>query len=368
MKRMSAARPSLRLMMGILFLCAGILTGCLNVAGPPMPTYAALAPTVSPLLPSPDNSLAAAPTASTPAAASTISLPTFTPVRVDCSPQTSQRTQVISYTVAAGEDLACIAAKFGLPLQTLRGANTGIITHNALLPATTLIIPPAAGALYILRDEDIAENVTLRHLAEWYGLIDPETIVDWTGLPAIEPLHIGQRVFLPGADPFQKPFTVRLLSMTPLVSALPTAADLWQRYGQYDTGFCPLVEGIGRPGPPIWPIDNREIRQNRGFRPGHTGIDILAEPGTPIYATLSGTIIWAGFSATGAGNLIILAHGDGWQTIYAHLSQVLVHCRQQVEQGDIIGYSGESVADNEPHLHFEIRRGRYSFDPLLWLR
>ena len=358
--------------MGVLLSlsCAGILSACLTLNTDPLPTYAPLVPTVT-SLPGIQNSFPPAAPASAPTPVDTpVPFPPTgdAPTGADCTPQTAPRARVISYTVRAGEDLACLAAKFRLLPQTIREANAGILANNNTPSAPTILrIPPGDGTLYILQDEDIESKVTVEMLADWYGIPDSE-IVEWTGMPASEPLHPGQKLFFPSASPLQKPFNIRLLDLNPLTSSLPTASDLWQTPGQYDTGYCPLVDGVGRPGPPMRPIHIQEAKLRRTFRPGQTGIDIPAPTGTDVHAAQTGTVVWAGFSTTGTGNLIILAHGDGWQTLYAHLTQVLTHCGQQIEQGAIIGHTGQSLFNDEPQLYFEIRRGQFSFDPMLWLR
>lgn len=145
------------------------------------------------------------------------------------------------------------------------------------------------------------------------------------------------------------------------------AIDPFYNPGVADAGHCPLCAGWGWSGSLSWPTDSREIHPRRGFRVGHPGIDILAPVGAPVRAAAAGVVVWAGHNTWGAGNLVALAHGGGWLTLYAHLDAVSVACGQAVGRGAAIGTAGQTGASSFPHLHFEVRRGAYGFDPLRWL-
>jgi septal ring factor EnvC (AmiA/AmiB activator) len=98
----------------------------------------------------------------------------------------------------------------------------------------------------------------------------------------------------------------------------------------------------------------------------NNGIDIQAPPGSPVRAVADGKVDYSDW-LTGYGNCIILNHGGGYYTLYAHLSEVLVHGGQQVDGGALIGHSGDSGSLKGPMLHFELRRGASAMDPLGWL-
>lgn len=101
----------------------------------------------------------------------------------------------------------------------------------------------------------------------------------------------------------------------------------------------------------------------------HGGIDIAGEQGTNVVAADGGIVIWAGFaiSREGYGNLVVIDHGNGLETLYAHLDQITVAVGQQVDQGEVIGARGQTGAATGPHLHFEIRKRGVRVDPLLYL-
>jgi murein DD-endopeptidase MepM/ murein hydrolase activator NlpD len=135
-----------------------------------------------------------------------------------------------------------------------------------------------------------------------------------------------------------------------------------------DDGYCgDDLSGSGWSGSLLWPLEG-EVGDGRAFRVGHTAIDINGEVGQPVRAAAFGRVVYAGWSGAGFGNLVVLAHGGGWLTFYGHLSAVSVECGEFVAAGRVIGGVGRTGAATWVHLHFEVRRGRVAFDPMLWLR
>ena len=136
-----------------------------------------------------------------------------------------------------------------------------------------------------------------------------------------------------------------------------------------DEGFCHEQAGNGWSGSLAWPTNQTTVAESRAFAAGHPAIDIVGDVGDPIYAAESGVVSWAGWSRT-SGNLVVLSHGDGWTTYYAHLDSVAVQCGEQIETGEIIGRLGKTKT-NWAHLHFEVEQKengvRYSYNPLIWL-
>lgn len=117
----------------------------------------------------------------------------------------------------------------------------------------------------------------------------------------------------------------------------------------------------------IWPVDGIVV-SGFGMRWGrmHEGIDIAASTGTPIRAAAAGTIIHAGWLG-GYGNLVVVDHGNGLATAYAHASSILVAVGQQVGQGETVSLVGSTGDSSGPHLHFEVRVNGVAVDPLLYL-
>jgi murein DD-endopeptidase MepM/ murein hydrolase activator NlpD len=98
----------------------------------------------------------------------------------------------------------------------------------------------------------------------------------------------------------------------------------------------------------------------------HTGIDLRAGMGESIRAAASGTVVYADWRG-GYGKCVIIDHGGGLATLYAHQSEILVHVGEQVKRGEIIGKVGSTGYSTGPHLHFEVRVNGSPVDPLGYL-
>lgn len=96
----------------------------------------------------------------------------------------------------------------------------------------------------------------------------------------------------------------------------------------------------------------------------HTGTDFSAPTGTPIYATGDGKVSTYKRSRAGYGNHIVIDHGYGYQTLYAHMSKVDVKRGQKVKRGDVIGYIGSSGRSTAPHLHYEVIKDGRKINPI----
>jgi murein DD-endopeptidase MepM/ murein hydrolase activator NlpD len=137
------------------------------------------------------------------------------------------------------------------------------------------------------------------------------------------------------------------------------------RKAQEDAGST----GTGQPSAAglIWPCDGPVVSAF-GMRWGrmHEGIDIGCAYGTPNRAAAAGTVIYAGWMG-GYGNLVVLDHGNGLSTAYAHASAILVGVGQTVAQGETVSLVGSTGHSTGPHLHFEVRINGVAVDPLLYL-
>lgn len=130
----------------------------------------------------------------------------------------------------------------------------------------------------------------------------------------------------------------------------------------------PLPEGkaeIPEGAELVWPVDSGEITESQGTR--HSGVDIGAERGTPIYAAGNGTVKEAGFNAQD-GNFVRLDHGSGQESFYAHCGSVLVKTGDKVTSGQTIATIGSSGMSTGPHLHFEFLVNGVATDPLVFNR
>jgi len=127
--------------------------------------------------------------------------------------------------------------------------------------------------------------------------------------------------------------------------------------------------------PAIQPVANEDLsRMASGYgwrtdpftkvRKFHHGMDFTAPTGTPIYATGDGKVIRADNTATGYGNHIVIDHGFGYETVFAHLSKYNVRAGQQVKRGDIIGFVGSTGRSQAPHLHYEVIKDGERINPI----
>jgi len=127
--------------------------------------------------------------------------------------------------------------------------------------------------------------------------------------------------------------------------------------------------------PSSWPVASRKITSWFGNRYHpvyrqyryHSGIDIQAGYGSKVTSAADGVVSFAGYQG-GYGYTVIIDHGYGYQTLYAHNSKILVRKGQRVEKGQLICYSGNSGTSTGPHLHFEVRVGGKVVNPMLYLR
>jgi len=96
----------------------------------------------------------------------------------------------------------------------------------------------------------------------------------------------------------------------------------------------------------------------------HTGMDFTAPTGTEVYATGDGVVIDADHSKRGYGNTVIIDHGFGYKTLYAHLSEILVRSGKTVKRGEVIGLVGSTGMSLAPHLHYEVRKNDEPINPI----
>jgi murein DD-endopeptidase MepM/ murein hydrolase activator NlpD len=262
---------------------------------------------------------------------------------------TRARVDVLTYIVEQGDSLFGIAETFGLKPETVLWGNFETLADNphTLQPGQELNILPINGTYHEWRD---GEN--LLKVAEYYG-VDPLEIVQYPGNridiydfdldnPTFE---IGQMLIVPGGER-------ELVDYGPPAITRENAAIA----ATYGPGHCGAIYqgavGVGVFG---WPTTERWI-SGYDYNPGanHPAIDIAGSTGNPVWASDNGVIVYAGWSNYGYGNLVVIDHGNGWQTLYAHLNSINVGCGQSVNKGELIGGLGNTGNSSGAHLHFEM--------------
>jgi murein DD-endopeptidase MepM/ murein hydrolase activator NlpD len=258
------------------------------------------------------------------------------------------RTEVVTYTVQPGDTLYSIAAKYDLQPETILWANYDILKDdpNGIQAGQGLSILPIDGAYYQWQDGN-----TLIGLARSFG-VTPEAIIGWPGnqlAASIDrnapPIAAGTWLMIPGGH---RPFVhweVPALSRTDKAK--------WSFGGP---GACqgPFLSSVKGEAYWVWPTDSH-VLSGSPYSDFHPAIDLQATPGSKVYAAASGVVMFSGWSTGGEGNLIVIDHGNGWETAYGFLSKVLVACGANVYQGNEIGLSGLSGNASTPQLSFEIR-------------
>jgi murein DD-endopeptidase MepM/ murein hydrolase activator NlpD len=257
------------------------------------------------------------------------------------------RTEVITYTVKAGDNLFDIAESYGLKPETMFFGNYDTLKDDPhiIQPGLVLNILPEDGAYYKWNEGDdlngvaASYNVTATVILEYPGnnLDLTATAADnWGILP-------GTWLIIPGGTRPIKDWGPPAISRSNPASA-----------SYLGPGHCgEIYQGPIGTGGFTWPTTEHFL-SGYHYSSIHRGVDIGGSMGNAIYAADSGVVVYAGWSNWGYGNLIVIDHGNGWQTAYAHLDTFNVGCGQGVGIGMYIGGMGSTGNSSGPHLHFEM--------------
>lgn len=250
----------------------------------------------------------------------------------------------VLYRVSSGDAMLGIAEEFKIKSETILYSNPQLEDnpHN-LKPGMELKIPPMDGLYYTWKDGDTFESVAEEFSTTADAIINfPGNRVDLTD-PKIEN---GVTILIPGGSRELRNWTLDLAT---------------SGGGSGTTNACgggPVASGFG------WPATSHAISGN-GYGPGHLGIDIQANEGDPVFAAGAGIVTMAqGGWNYGYGNVVQIDHGNGYVTVYAHLSYIGVSTCTPVGQGAIIGSAGNTGNSFGAHLHFEFRNGGTNINPL----
>lgn len=264
------------------------------------------------------------------------------------------RNEITTYTVQDGDTVFGIAEKFGLEPQTVLWGNyeTLLDDPHSLRPGQELNILPVDGVYW-----QWLGGLTFGSWAEFYGVtaadiieypannIDPKSVGDYenANIPVETWLIIpnGERDFVSWSAPLgvtrENPASARVLG----------------------AGACDPVSGgaVGY-GYYVYPTNKHYLS---GFdystKTNHLGLDFAGNEGEGVYASDAGVVVYAGWNDYGYGNMVMIDHGNGFQSLYAHLSALNVGCGQSVGQGDVVGAVGSTGRSSGPHLHFELMAG-----------
>ena len=238
-----------------------------------------------------------------------------------------------TYKVRTGDTISGIAKKFGLTnLSTLISVND-IGNVRQLAAGQKLKIPSMDGIIYTVKKGDSLSAITGKYKISLEQLLDVNELTS-------ETLTAGQQLFLPGAAMDAASFRNAMGELF----RLPIAAKF-----RWSSPYGYRIDPIA------------------GVKSFHTGTDMACPTGTPILAAMSGRVTTTGLNRV-YGNYVIIDHGNGYQTLYAHMSKIIASKGQWVSQGTRIGLVGSTGYSTGPHLHFTVYKKGKLVDPMTVLK
>ena len=265
-------------------------------------------------------------------------------------PADKPRYKPVDYRVSRGDSIFAIAKTYNVEPETVLWANYDVLQDDphSLKPGQVLSIPPTNGIYYQWKANDTLQSVATEFDAS------PDDIINYPGnnIDLTDPkVTSGSWVMVPDGS---REFVQWLM---------PTVGT-----GNSGTGSSPTSQnacpgGAVGGGGFVWPADSHSLSGN-DYWSGHLGLDIAAGEGAPVYAADSGVVTMAqGGYNYGYGNVIQIDHGNGYSTVYAHLSNIGVAPCQSGGAGQWIGAAGNTGNSQGAHLHFEVRQGGGSISP-----
>ena len=252
------------------------------------------------------------------------------------------RSEILEYKVAKGDTVSGISQKFGVSVDSIRWANS-LESTGSIKPGQVIKIPPVTGVIHKVKKGDTVYSVSKHYNTDAQAVVD-YPFNTFTNDETFE-LAVGQVLVIPDG-------------ILPKVDLWSPTANLAQ--------LTPNAGAVTAAGVFVWPTSGRI---SQGFRWYHRAIDIATATGTPILAADAGKIIVAGWpDNVGYGNRVMIDHGNGFVTLYGHMSKIHVVAGQTVSRGAVIGLVGSTGRSTGPHLHFEIRAGGKTQDPMAYLR
>ncbi len=248
------------------------------------------------------------------------------------------RTDIENYTVQPGDTVTSIAKQFGVSVNTILWANN-LTAYSIIKPGKILRIPPISGVVYKIKSGDTLDKIAKKYQA------NVETITEVN--PNLKnKLTVGTEIIIPGGVP-----------------PAPKITRAKPKLTFHPTNNTPAIDNGTKL---LWPARSHRINQYYSWR--HRGIDINGRWGDPEYAAESGKVEVSGWNNHGYGYYIIINHGNGLRTLYAHNSKNLVKVGDTVTRGQIIGHIGSTGRSTGPHIHFEVRLNNKRVNPLLYTK
>ncbi|OGF24955.1 hypothetical protein A2331_00230 [Candidatus Falkowbacteria bacterium RIFOXYB2_FULL_34_18] len=253
------------------------------------------------------------------------------------------RESIIEYIVKAGDSISTIAQEFEISASTILWENN-LSAYSIIRPGDKLSILPFSGLQHSVVSGENIDSISKKYS------IDADKILAANDLTSDSKLKIGQKLLVPGG---KKPYIAPRVTST--YTGISAIKDL-------------IKSPDAKPAPGNkmnWPTEGTRITQYYSWK--HYGLDIANKTGTPIYAADAGVIEKAGWG-TGYGNQILIDHGGGKKTRYAHLSKFYVKEGQEVGKGETIAAMGSTGWSTGPHLHFEVIINNQKYNPLNYIK
>lgn len=269
---------------------------------------------------------------------------------------TRSRVAGMTYKVEEGDSVFALAEAFKLKPETILWANYDVLNDNPdmLAIGQMLNVPPTDGVMYKWKEGDTLQSVASTFKARVQDIL----LFPGNKLDMVNPqVTAGTQVMVPGGS--------REFRQTWIMPSIPRgpAGVATNIPGTCNTG----AGGAFGTGVFVWPGPAKIISGN-DFWSGHLAIDIAIGTGIPVWAADSGVVVFSGWSSLGYGYMVMIDHGNGFQTVYGHLSATTVVCGQSVYKGNTIGLGGSTGNSTGPHLHFEMRYFGGFVNPKMYLR
>lgn len=257
------------------------------------------------------------------------------------------RSQIIEYTVLAGDTISSIAENFALSVNTILWENN-LSARSLIKPGSKLRILPSDGVIHT-----VAKNENISSIAKKYS-VDVGKIIEGNDFDDSSALKIGQKIFIPDGKKISERRVVvgASYSGTNISSSASSGSSADQK---------PAYTG----GKLLWPTVGTRITQYYSW--SHRGLDIANKTGTPLYAAEAGTVERSGWN-NGYGYNVVINHGGGLKTLYAHASKLHVAAGDKVERGDTIADMGSTGWSTGPHIHFEVIVNGAKQNPLNYIK
>lgn len=255
-----------------------------------------------------------------------------------------------TYTIQGGDTVSGIAKKFGISVNTILWAN-GMTARSVLKVGRDLTILPVSGVLHAVK-----KGETLGAIAKQYGT-DIDKILAANRVRSASQIRIGESLVIPDGKP-------------PASAVRQVAPAAPARLGDIRDVFKAPPEGVAGQaaieGKLVWPTDQHLI--NQYFKSRHPGLDLNGNLSNHTYAVDDGIVTFSGWNSGGYGNMILIDHGNGMVTRYAHHSKQYVGVGDHVAKGQVIGQIGSTGRSTGPHLHFELYVNGRRVNPLSYYR